>query len=393
MRSLACVLYECLTGRPPFDAATTTSMMKAHLFTEPPTLRSAAEPTAMDQVIQRAMAKDPELRFGSPTALAAAARQALQGTVDPQTRRLAAAAAGSGRPESPTDEERSVAQAPTTLAGQQAQGPDRSAPTTPYPEGGGQAGHGGAPPGDVAVGAQSHGSSPQHPTSAKQSNRAPVMAVVAAVVVVALGLGAFLLFRPSSGGGGSSAGASSSATAAAQGAAGAQQSDAGGGATDTKSSSAPSARSSAASTPVTAAAVKTSLTNLTAQPEAPDQEDGDTIAGKSYSTVLLFRFCLNEGQDTFRWALGGKYKSLTFWTGQVDSGPDQDTSGSLTFSGDGKNLGQSGQMKVGDAPKKITLNVTGVNQLTVKVPESTEVGNCHLNNMAMADATLTGASD
>ncbi|MEU1548413.1 protein kinase [Nocardia sp. NPDC005745] len=79
--SLACVLYECLTGRRPFDDGDPPRMLRAHLMQTPP-LASAlnpALPPALDAVIARGMAKDPALRWSSAGELASAGYAALTG--------------------------------------------------------------------------------------------------------------------------------------------------------------------------------------------------------------------------------------------------------------------------------------------------------------------------
>jgi serine/threonine-protein kinase len=77
--SLACVLYECLTGHPPFDAATMAGLVAAHLNTPPPQ-PSATQPNVpkqIDEVIATGMAKDPDNRYATTVELADAARDAI----------------------------------------------------------------------------------------------------------------------------------------------------------------------------------------------------------------------------------------------------------------------------------------------------------------------------
>src|SRR5213080_4605623 len=66
--SAGVVLFECLTGRVPFEADTTWALVAKHLEEEPPNPRTlnADVPEALAIVILKAMAKDREKRF--PTA-------------------------------------------------------------------------------------------------------------------------------------------------------------------------------------------------------------------------------------------------------------------------------------------------------------------------------------
>ncbi|WP_458690905.1 serine/threonine-protein kinase [Nocardia tengchongensis] len=78
--SLACLLYEILTGAKPFAHADPVQQMAAHVTSEPPRAsdRNSLIPAALDAVIIRGMAKDPDRRHPSAGALAAAARAALE---------------------------------------------------------------------------------------------------------------------------------------------------------------------------------------------------------------------------------------------------------------------------------------------------------------------------
>jgi hypothetical protein len=77
--ALGCVLHEALTGRKPFDGEDGAQQMYAHLNLPPPrpSLVRPGIPVAFDEVVARAMAKDPNQRFRSAGELAAAARAAL----------------------------------------------------------------------------------------------------------------------------------------------------------------------------------------------------------------------------------------------------------------------------------------------------------------------------
>src|ERR1700758_1801425 len=77
--SLACVLYECLTGRPPFAGDTMAALIAAHLNTPPPQ-PSATQPNVpaqFDPVIATGMAKDPDQRYATTVELASAAHDAI----------------------------------------------------------------------------------------------------------------------------------------------------------------------------------------------------------------------------------------------------------------------------------------------------------------------------
>ncbi|MBB5802043.1 WD40 repeat protein [Saccharothrix ecbatanensis] len=77
--SLACVLYEGLTGRLPFGGAEPAAKLAAHLL-EPPPAPSRLDPRigpALDAVLARGLAKDPGHRYPTATALISAASDAM----------------------------------------------------------------------------------------------------------------------------------------------------------------------------------------------------------------------------------------------------------------------------------------------------------------------------
>lgn len=83
--SLGCTLYELLTGAKPFPRATTAAVMMAHLHEPPPRASQAIPelPSSIDDVIARALAKDPLQRYPTCEALAAAAQSALGVPLEP----------------------------------------------------------------------------------------------------------------------------------------------------------------------------------------------------------------------------------------------------------------------------------------------------------------------
>ena len=86
--SLGCVLFECVTGEVPFLRDSEVAAIYAHLEDEPPhcSERRPGVPRALDAVVERALAKDPERRWQTGAELAAAAQAALAGTRGAKTR-------------------------------------------------------------------------------------------------------------------------------------------------------------------------------------------------------------------------------------------------------------------------------------------------------------------
>ncbi|MBF6204701.1 protein kinase [Streptomyces gardneri] len=110
--SLACVLYECLTGSRLYGDTDPAQQMHAHLMAPAPRAGSvrAGVPAALDAVIARGLAKEPSERFPTAGEFAAAARLAIgvaesravpppSGSGRPSTKPLTAGA--SAEPEAP----------------------------------------------------------------------------------------------------------------------------------------------------------------------------------------------------------------------------------------------------------------------------------------------------
>ncbi|MDQ1369727.1 MAG: hypothetical protein QOF20_2080, partial [Acidimicrobiaceae bacterium] len=69
--SLGVVLFECIAGQPPFDAAQLSAVLRQHLVLPAPDLRTAAArvPKAVAEVVERLLRKDPAERYQSATAV------------------------------------------------------------------------------------------------------------------------------------------------------------------------------------------------------------------------------------------------------------------------------------------------------------------------------------
>src|SRR5947208_3922481 len=82
--SLACLLYEMLTGEVPFPKKRDVEVIMAHVGEAPPkpTEKREGLPPAIDDVIAKGMAKEPGDRYENCTALFEAASQALAEVVD-----------------------------------------------------------------------------------------------------------------------------------------------------------------------------------------------------------------------------------------------------------------------------------------------------------------------
>jgi tRNA A-37 threonylcarbamoyl transferase component Bud32 len=79
--SLGVCLYECLSGRPPFEGDSPVAIATRHVYAAPPPLRSLRPdlPPAYETVTARAMAKDPANRYQTSAELAEDLRRAQAG--------------------------------------------------------------------------------------------------------------------------------------------------------------------------------------------------------------------------------------------------------------------------------------------------------------------------
>jgi serine/threonine-protein kinase len=90
--SLGCLVFEMLTGRPPFDAPTAEAMLVKRLTEAPPQLsqsRAGVSP-AVDAAVRRAMARDADDRFQTVGRFVEALAQADASTVAPDASRSVA---------------------------------------------------------------------------------------------------------------------------------------------------------------------------------------------------------------------------------------------------------------------------------------------------------------
>lgn len=78
--AMGAVLYRLLSGHPPFEGHTRADIARQHLYAVVPPLRTWRDdlPPAMDEVVMKALAKDPEQRYATPEELVQAYYQALK---------------------------------------------------------------------------------------------------------------------------------------------------------------------------------------------------------------------------------------------------------------------------------------------------------------------------
>ena len=201
--SLGCVLYECLTGRVPFEKDLDAAIIWAHVEETPtmPTVLRPELPPEVDEVFARVLAKRPDERYQSCREFVQAARMAL-GIFGPGTESSLAFGTMTADPQASAPVGRRAGASAdrfswSSLAGQ-SHGGDSINPVTPAGRsepGGTLTSHrrefGLAGPGEPgqSVGAQPPPGQPQKPRGPRWYRRPRWLAVLAALVLVAAGLG------------------------------------------------------------------------------------------------------------------------------------------------------------------------------------------------------------
>lgn len=378
--ALACVMYECLTGRRPFDMTTTSAMIRAHLMSQPASLQHTGLPPAVDAVVRRGLAKDPGLRFGSCAELGHALREALAGRVDQATTHVANLVQHQGDPT------RAASTAPTSGVDTRS---DTHSRETQFAHPAAAAGASGA--GGWGGPANAQQSPPPGSSGTGKSKLPAVLGAVAGVLVIALVAGYFLFSRDDS------------KKDAAGPAAGAGQSTAAGKATPTQETTpaengttAARAESSTTAGPANDDQAPANVTQYLSElppssSEEPSEADGEvSLAGQSYAHLQELRYCYtHDNGSRVSWALAGKWERFQGAVGPTDDSRDRDAKGELKIYLDNKLMWESKPMKVGDAPKKFDISVHAGDNLVLATNDAGDACG-DLATMGIGDAKLTG---
>ena len=84
--SLAVTVYEMLAGRIPFESDSTLSLLHSQIYDAPPPIEGISQ--ALQEVMKRALAKDPDERFQTPIEFTEAFQSAILGTSEASTLHL-----------------------------------------------------------------------------------------------------------------------------------------------------------------------------------------------------------------------------------------------------------------------------------------------------------------
>jgi serine/threonine-protein kinase len=198
--ALACVLFECLSGGPPYRREDDAAVLFSHISEPPPSVSALRPelPPEIDAVIATGMAKEKEDRYPYCVALARAARHALMP-------RVATPPVGVAVPETvvaPSPAEPGEVAAGETGGGVTAGFPDApsaGAPSLPTPPPMGQ-----APPPSAPTEPSQPAIPPPHvsPPADQPRSRTPLIAAAVIVALLGAGFGAFVLLSDDDGGGG-----------------------------------------------------------------------------------------------------------------------------------------------------------------------------------------------
>jgi serine/threonine protein kinase len=111
--ALAAILFECLTGRVPFEKGSEAAVLYAHIAEDPPRASGfeSSLPAAVDDVLRRGLAKQPADRYATAIALIEAAEEALRSPVPPPVPSSTAAV------EDPTRDPAATPSSPPTSGG------------------------------------------------------------------------------------------------------------------------------------------------------------------------------------------------------------------------------------------------------------------------------------
>jgi serine/threonine protein kinase len=106
--SLGCVLFEALTGRTPYKRENELAALWAHMYTPPPSVLELSPDISarFDEIVQRAMAKDPAERYASAGELGRAALAAVHEAEAPVREKIGGAHPPSDKPISQPPESR-----------------------------------------------------------------------------------------------------------------------------------------------------------------------------------------------------------------------------------------------------------------------------------------------